>query len=52
MNAKQQGSSNMDALVKAMVSDSPMSESQHRSQSGALVVNTLLQAITAIAGRK
>ncbi len=52
VNAKQQGSSNMDALVQAMVSDSPMSESQHRSQSGALVANTLLQAITALAGRK
>ncbi len=52
MNAKQQGKSNMDALVQAMVSDSPMSESQHRSQSGALVANTLLQAITALAGRK
>ena len=52
LNAKQQGSSNLDALVKAIVADSPMSESEHRSESGALVANTLLRAITALASKK
>ncbi|MBN2386724.1 MAG: hypothetical protein JXB85_06850 [Anaerolineales bacterium] len=48
LNTKSQGGSNLEALVNALVSDSAMGDSSHRSQSGALVINTLLQAI----GRK
>jgi hypothetical protein len=52
MNTKAQGGNNMEALVKALVSNSAMSNSDHRSQSGALVANTLLQAIGQMAGKK
>ena len=51
MNTKAQGGNNMEALVKALVSNSAMGNSNHRSQSGALVANTLLQAIGKIAGK-
>jgi hypothetical protein len=52
MNAKQQGSNNLQALVKALVSDSPLSQSDHRAQSGALVANSILQAISAMSRNK
>ena len=51
MNTKAQGGNNMEALVKALVNNSAMGNSNHRSQSGALVANTLLQAIGKIAGK-
>jgi hypothetical protein len=52
MSTKSEGGSNMDAIINAVVSRSAMSNSQHRSQSGALVVNTLLQAIGGLSGKK
>ena len=52
MNTKSQGGNNMEAIVNALVSGSAMGNSQHRSQSGALVVNSLLQAIGGMAGNK
>jgi hypothetical protein len=52
MNAKAQGGNTMQALVSALVSGSAMGNSQHRSQSGALVVNSLLQAISGLTGNK
>jgi len=52
MNTKAQGGNNMEALVKALVSNSAMRNSDHRSQSGALVANTLLKAIAQMAGKK
>jgi hypothetical protein len=52
MNTKSQGGNNMEAIVNALVSGSAMGNSQHRSQSGALVVNSLLQAISGISGNK
>ncbi len=52
MNTKSQGGNNMQAIVNALVSGSAMGNSQHRSQSGALVVNSLLQAIGGMAGNK
>lgn len=51
MNTKAQGGNNMEALVKALVSNSAMSNSEHRSQSGTLVANTLLQAIAKMVGK-
>jgi hypothetical protein len=45
MNAKSQGKSTLEALINALVSGSAMSNSNYRSQSGATVVNALLQAI-------
>ncbi len=52
LNAKQGGSSNLDALVKALVSDSAMSQSEHRAQSGALVAGSILQAISMLMAKK
>jgi hypothetical protein len=52
MNTKSQGGNNMQAIVNALVSSSAMGNSGHRSQSGALVVNSLLQAISGISGKK
>jgi hypothetical protein len=52
MNTKSQGGNNMEAIVNALVSGSAMGNNQHRSQSGALVVNSLLQAIGGLTGNK
>jgi hypothetical protein len=52
MNTKSQGGNNMEAIVNALVSSSAMGNSQHRSQSGSLVVNSLLQAIGGLSGKK
>lgn len=45
MQAKQEGDSNVEALVDAVVSTSQMGTSSHRAQSSTLVTNTLLQVI-------
>lgn len=50
--SKQAGGSTMDAILNAVVSSSKMSDSSHRSQSGALVANTLLQAVGQLAAKK
>jgi hypothetical protein len=52
MNTKSQGGSNAQAMINAVISSSAMGDSQHRSQSGALVVNSLLQAIAEMSGKK
>ena len=51
MNAKNQGQSSLQALVGALVGSSAMGNSPHRSQSGALVANSLLQAIGKLTGK-
>jgi hypothetical protein len=49
LNTKAQGGSNLQAAINALVQSSAVgSSSAHRSQSGALVVNALLQAISAM----
>ncbi len=49
LNTKAQGGSNLEAAINALVQGSAVgSSSAHRSQSGALVVNALLQAISAM----
>lgn len=45
MNAKNQGASTGEALIKALVSDSAMASSPHRSQSSELVLKTLLDVV-------
>jgi phosphoenolpyruvate---glycerone phosphotransferase subunit DhaL len=49
---KQSGGSNMDAILNAVVSSSKMGDSAHRSQSGALVANTLMQVVSQMAAGK
>ncbi|MEW6028736.1 MAG: hypothetical protein ACOYZ8_00840 [Chloroflexota bacterium] len=51
LGAKQQGQDNMQAAISALVSGGPMGQSPHRAQSGELVANVLMQAISAM-GRK
>lgn len=49
LSTKAQGGSNLEAAINALVQSSAVgSSSAHRSQSGALVVNALLQAISAM----
>jgi len=45
MNAKQQGSSNAEAAITALMSESPLGQSSHRKESGALVANTIMQVL-------
>jgi len=45
MNAKQQGSGNVEALISAAVAASPLGQSSHRAQSGAVVANTVMQIL-------
>jgi hypothetical protein len=42
LSAKQRGQSNVNALIEALVSDSAMSDSTHRTQSSQIVLNTLM----------
>ena len=50
--AKQSGGSNLDAILNAVMSSSKMADSEHRSQSGALVANTLMQVVSQMAKGK
>ncbi len=52
MNAKQQGQGNLQAALSALMSAGPMGQKPHRQQSGQLVANALLQAISGMANRK
>lgn len=52
VNAKSQGESNVEAIVNALVSGSAMGNSEHRTQSSTLVVNSLLQAFGGMLGNK
>jgi hypothetical protein len=49
---KQSGGSNLDAILNAVVSSSKMGDSAHRSQSGVLVANTLMQVVGKMAKAK
>ncbi len=51
LGAKQQGQDNVQAAISALISGGPMGQSPHRAQSGELVANALMQAISAM-GRK
>jgi hypothetical protein len=52
MNTKSKGGSNMEAIVNALVSSSAMGNSQYRSQSGSLVANALIQAISGMSNKR
>lgn len=52
MNAKQQGQSTLEAGLAALMAAGPMGQKPHRQQSGQLVANTLLQAISGMAKRR
>lgn len=52
MNTKSGGGSNIEAIVNALVSSSAMGNSAHRSQSGSLVANSLIQAISSMSNKK
>lgn len=45
MQSKQSGDSNLQAIMDAVVAGSKMGSSAHRSQSGTLVANTLMQVL-------
>ncbi|MBN1266264.1 MAG: hypothetical protein JXA25_12280 [Anaerolineales bacterium] len=45
LSSKQQGDSNMEAILDAVVKTSSAGQSEHRAQSGSIVANTLLQAL-------
>ncbi|RME90633.1 MAG: hypothetical protein D6770_02080 [Anaerolineae bacterium] len=51
LNAKQQGQSNTEAALRALLSASPLGQSPHRAQSGAVVANTLLQVLSSMTKR-
>ncbi len=46
MNAKQQGQSNMEAALGAVLAASPLGASSHRQQSSSVVANTIMQMFT------
>lgn len=52
LNSKSHGESNVEAIVNAIVSGSAMGNSDHRTQSSTLVVNSLLQAFGGMLGSK
>lgn len=49
MSAKQQGSSTAEAAINALLSESPLGQSSHRKESGALVANTIMQVLGSMA---
>jgi hypothetical protein len=51
MNAKQQGQGNLQAGLAALMAAGPLGQKPHRQQSGQLVANALLQAISGMSRR-
>src|SRR5512138_798653 len=51
MNAKQQGQDNLQAGLSALMAAGPLGQKPHRQQSGQVVGNALLQAISAMSKR-
>jgi hypothetical protein len=51
MNAKQQGQGNLQAGLAALMAAGPLGQKPHRQQSGQLVANALLQAVSGMARR-
>lgn len=52
LNAKQQGQDNLQAALTALMSAGPMAQKPHRQQSGQVVANALLQAVSSMAKQK
>jgi hypothetical protein len=51
LQSKQEGDIDVEALVEAFVSTSAMGQSPHRSQSGAVVASTIMQALGSLGGK-
>ena len=51
MNAKQQGQGNLQAGLTALMAAGPLGQKPHRQQSGLVVGNALLQAISSMSKR-
>jgi hypothetical protein len=51
LQSKQEGDSDIEALVDAFVSTSTMGQSPHRSQSGAVVASTIMQVLGSLGGK-
>ena len=51
MNAKQQGDSNTEAAIDALMAASPLGQSSHRKESGAMVANTIMQVLGSMSGK-
>ncbi|GAB4504957.1 MAG: hypothetical protein Fur0043_19520 [Anaerolineales bacterium] len=51
LNAKNQGQDTMQAAISALVSGGPLGQQPHRKQSGEVVANALMQAMTALGKR-
>jgi hypothetical protein len=49
MQAQQQGSSPVEAIINALMSGSSVASSPHRKESGAMIINTILQVVGALA---
>ncbi|MGE5248734.1 MAG: hypothetical protein ACM3QS_00845 [Bacteroidota bacterium] len=52
MNAKQQGQDSLQAALTALMSAGPMAQKPHRQQSGQLVANALMQAVSAMGQKR
>lgn len=52
LSAKQGGESDLNALGRALVSNSPLTEAPHREQSGEVVMTTILNALSSMTQRK
>lgn len=50
LSSKKSGKSDVQAVIEALISGSQMSTSSHRSQSGTLVTQTLLDVISSLSG--
>ena len=51
LQAKQQGASNLQAIIQALIANGPMGESAHRTQSGQLVASSLIQALAGMVAK-
>jgi hypothetical protein len=52
MNAKQQGQSTLQAALSAIMASGPMSQKPYRQQSGQVVANALLQALSGMTSQR
>lgn len=48
LQSKQQGDSNMEAIIDALIANSPLGQTPYRAQSGSIVASTILQTLGAL----
>ena len=51
MSAKQQGSNTAEAAINALMSASPLGQTSHRKESGAVVANTIMQVLGSMSSK-